>query len=53
MLVKLDEEEYELFINAYDNLYDEVAKEKTTFLGRLWDLIITLFKKIKNFINGN
>ena len=53
VLVKLDEEEYELFINAYDNLYDEVAKEKTTFLGRLWDLIITLFKKIKNFINGN
>lgn len=44
VLVKLDDKEYELFLNAVDDLYDEVSEEKTTFLEKLW-------VKLKEFVD--
>lgn len=44
VLVKLDDKEYELFLNAVDDLYEEVFEEKTSFLEKM-------LNKLKEFID--
>lgn len=55
VVVKLDDEEYELYINAIENLYSDVTNntinEKTTFYGRLLDALKKMLEYIKNLFD--